>query len=192
MQSRPAGSPENTAACTAELFGRVDLHAYARRRQRIGRTAAGHVGGENAGPAEGAVDQAARGLAGDEFIVAGELAEAERDAIFFRVAVLEPGREQPRGRQRVDVARVGDAADIIDGVEPAIVDVEHGEMGARALPADQGPQIGIDVELKASFVTGAAVDAAGEHGEQLADIGEIDVDAGLLFQICCGRRPNRR
>ncbi len=58
------------------ILVRLDLQPHAGRSQRIRRTAASDIGGIDRGPAEGAVDEAARGRAGQEFIVGRELAGA--------------------------------------------------------------------------------------------------------------------
>jgi hypothetical protein len=50
--------------------------------------------------------------------------------------LLEPGREQPRRRQRLDVARVRDAADVIGGRQ-AVVSGEE----------DEGRETAADLEL---------------------------------------------
>src|SRR4029079_1593975 len=86
-------------------------------------------------PAEGAVDEPARGGASEEFVVGGELAAPDPERIAVGRALLEPGGKQPRRAERVDVARVGDAADIIERVAAAIRDLIDREMRARAVPA---------------------------------------------------------
>src|SRR5450759_914471 len=178
--------------------GRVDLEPCTGRCERKGRTAMDHIGAEDAGPAEDAVEQTAIGgvfgtvdVSADggtdhELIVGSELADAQREAVVE--TLFEPGSEQPRRREPVDIARVGDAADIVGDVMSAVVELKDAEMGTGAGPAGQFFQVAVDREFETAFVAGAPIDAAGQHGEGLADIGEGKLDA-LVLELFAGPAP---
>src|ERR1019366_4393417 len=129
----------------------------------------------------GTVDVSADGGADHELIVGGELADAQREAVVE--TLFEPGSEQPRRREPVDIARVGDAADIVGDVMAAVVELKDAEMCTGAGPAGQFFQVGVDREFETAFVAGAPIDAAGQHGEGLADIGEGKLDALVLSVV---------
>src|SRR5581483_4523195 len=94
--------------------------------------------------------------------------------------LLEPGGEQPRGGEGVDVARVGDAADVVGHGPPAVVDLIDGDVRRGAFPADKPVEVRLRGELEPAFVAAAAGEPAGEHREGLADIDERQVDALVL------------
>jgi hypothetical protein len=96
---------------------------------------------DDASPAEGSVDQATGGRADEEFIVRGKLPDAQRHAVVEGI-LLEPGGEQARRRQRIDIARIGNRTNIVRRSHVAdIVDLVDCEMGGGAIPADEFLQI---------------------------------------------------
>src|SRR5215471_5502706 len=99
------------------LVGRLELEADAGRGQRIDRPALELIGGEQHRIAERGVDQVACSRADQEFVVGGDLADAQRNLVAEEI-LLVPGREQPRRRQRLDIARIRDAADEVRRRKP--------------------------------------------------------------------------
>ena len=191
----------------SEIFRGLDLHARAGRRQRSGRAAAEHIGAENPRPAERAVEQAAiaavvvgrldvaaGGRAQHEFVVGRDLADAQPNSIVE--ALLEPGGEQPRGRQRVDRTRVGDAADVLERVVAAVVILIDRDVRRRASPADQFFQVAVDGEFELAVVAGAPIDAAGQNRKRFADVAEgefetVFVERGTRAVPIAGQRIAR-
>lgn len=163
-----------------DVLACLDLQAHARRRERIGRSAADHIGSEDAGPPEGAADQAAGRVTGEEFAVGDDLAEPYRETV--GEALFEPGGVQARGRQRVDIAGVGNASGIVHDIMAAVVNLEHGQVSLGAAPADQCFQIGVDREMQLTLVARLAPDAAGQDTKDLVGVFDLELDAAFCFQ----------
>ena len=162
-----------------DLLGRLDRDAHAGRRQRKGWPAAEHVGGDKACPAEGTVEQVGRGRAVEEFVVRRNLPHADRNLVVEQT-LLEPGGEQPRRRQRVDVADVADAAGVVGGDAASVVQLINREVRGGAFPAEQFVEVGVDGEFKAAFIARLTIQAAGQDAHDLVDRDQRDVDAFVL------------
>ena len=162
------------------LLARIDLYAHAGRCERIGRSATAHIGAEYAGPAERAVDQAAGGIAGEEFAVADDLTDPHQDLV--GKALLEVGGIQTRRRQCIEIARIENAAAVFCDVAAAIVNLEYGDVRLAAGPADQFFQVGIDRKMHLAFVARFAPDAARHDRKNFVCVFELDLDAGFFLQ----------
>jgi hypothetical protein len=94
--------------------------------------------------------------------------------------VWEPGGEQPRRRQRVDVADVVNAADVVGGDVAGFMQLINGEVRGGGFPPDQFVEIGVDGKLEAAFIARGAMQAAGQDAHNLVDRDQRDVDAFVL------------
>ena len=162
-----------------DLVGRLELEPDAGGGERIDRAALQLIGGQDGGITEGGVDQVAGGRADQELVVGGELADAQRDLVVVEI-LLEPGGEQPGRRQRLDIARIRDAADVV-GRRQAVgmADLVEGGVGGGAAPAEGLVQVEIERELEAVLVAHALAEAARQDGQRLAHIVEGDVEPVL-------------
>ena len=159
-----------------EIIRRFDLHTDSRSSQRIGRATVEHVGGQHGRPTKGSVDQAASRVASEEFIVGGELPDPDRNPIVVQI-LLKPSGKQSRGCQCVDIAGIGNGANLVCDIVPAIVDLEYSDVRASS---PVSVQVGIDRDLKPALETGSPVDATRQQIKGLCDLVERDVDTLVL------------
>ena len=111
-------------------------------------------------PAERAVDEEVVGLAVEEFDVGRLLSDPDVEGIVVE-ALLDIGLVETRVGQGLGLA---DGREIVDIVarQPTAVDLERVGVEFGAGPADQFIEVGIDGEIKAAEMDGAALNATGD------------------------------
>lgn len=90
--------------------------------------------------------------------------------------LLEIGVVEPLVRQRLDLADGREIHHVV-AREPLAVDHEAVGVEAAAGPADQLVEIGIDRQVEAAEMDGAALHAAGDVGNVVRDVGGAEVEA---------------
>ena len=173
--SRPRRIAVEDRAEDGDLVRERGLDANAGHRDRRRRTAGRQVGGLDGRPAERAVDEQIVGLAVEELDVGRLLADPDVQRVVVK-ALLEIGVVEPRVGQRLDLA---DGRQIVDVVarQPAAVDLVGVGEESAAGPADQLFEVGIDREIEAAEMDGAARGSARDVADVVADIGRTEIQA---------------
>ena len=141
--------------------------AYAGRRERIGRSAAGEVGAGDRGPI--AAQEHPAVVADEELRIGGKLAEAKAEPIVEEL-LLEPQFGKARRRDGLDVADRDQAVEMVAAHSGRSMNLKGIAEEAQALPSGELSEIDRSKRLELALIQAAATDAAGPVAERFAGV----------------------
>ena len=167
------------------VFVGIKPPAYARRGERIGRSAAGQVGAGDRGPVAAQKHPAV--VADEELRIGGKLAEAKAEAIVEQL-LLEPQFGKARRRHGLDVADRDQAVEVLSAHSGCTMNLKSIAEEAQALPSGELAEIDGGERFELALIQAAATDAAGHIAERFAGVDQPVGDAVLGEPSAAARR----